>query len=345
MNHLFLIFNGNNGATYIVNTRAFRNITTSLKFYKARTFKAVLIKSVLTSLSCILGRFNSKRLKSIYEIEVFLNDLLKSEISFNLDKDSSVLISPTRDKVIVNHHNTYFQKFAVGKSFSNVKKEAEIYTLFENKPKHFQVSNFSEIELADKVCSFTLSNRNINTQKKGSDETNLLPALVEFFNYSKTNDVSVAAYLNELKKNKSLFALDFDSPPFNDIYTNYGSHTFPLGLVHRDFKPWNILHYQKPLFYDFEEATLNGPPLEDLFNFYIDPIIRYKSPQVVIEETLNEKSVSLYASYLKSLNIQMDYTPFLFIYLLQRIHFWNEVNEMETSNKYLALLNHLSRKN
>ncbi len=95
----------------------------------------------------------------------------------------------------------------------------------------------------------------------------------------------------------------------------------------------------------FEETILDGPPLEDLFNFYMDPLIRYKSAQDVIKETLNEKSISNYNSYLKALNINMVYTPFLLIYVLERICFWTAANEKDTSNKYLALLNQINIKN
>ena len=303
------------------------------------------MKTALKFVLWFLGIVHSKKLKSIPAIEVFLNDLLKNNIAFNLDQNSSVLVSPTKDKVIVNHHNTYFQKFAVGKSLSNVKKEAEIYILLHKKPKYFQVSSFTEIDLdTDTVCSFSLSNTDINTQKKENNE-NLVPALVAFFNYSKNNEVTVASYLDKLKKNKALENVDVNTSYFNEIYTRFGSNTFPLGLVHRDFKPWNVILYQKPLFYDFEETILDGPPLEDLFNFYMDPLIRYKSAQDVIKETLNEKSISNYNSYLKALNINMVYTPFLLIYVLERICFWTAANEKDTSNKYLALLNQINIKN
>ena len=64
----------------------------------------------------------------------------------------------------------------------------------------------------------------------------------------------------------------------NKIHSNNNKTKIPLGLVHRDFKPWNTQQQEKLLIYDFEEAVLSGPPLEDLLNYYIDPKIKYVSP-------------------------------------------------------------------
>ena len=64
---------------------------------------------------------------------------------------------------------------------------------------------------------------------------------------------------------------------FTKIKNEFHTETIPLGLVHRDFKPWNTLLRDTVLIFDFEEAFIAGPPLEDLLNYYIDPIIRYQS--------------------------------------------------------------------
>ena len=55
-------------------------------------------------------------LKSAQEVHRYLQINVSGDIPFEIDDESSVLISPTRDKVIVHRHGKYYQKYATGKS-------------------------------------------------------------------------------------------------------------------------------------------------------------------------------------------------------------------------------------
>ena len=68
----------------------------------------------------VVGKFFPSICKSKDGIKIYLKESINSDVDFNLDENSSVLISPTRDKVIVNHHSKYFHKFAFAKSFINL---------------------------------------------------------------------------------------------------------------------------------------------------------------------------------------------------------------------------------
>ena len=345
MGKLFILLNANNGATYIVNTRTLGSVIMSLNFYKARTVKSLVLKGILILLSRILGKINLNRLKNINEVNELLNDLSNSEFNFNIDTNSSVLISPTKDKVIVNHHNDYFQKFAFGQSYNKVKNEAEVYKLF-NAPTQFQISMFfDEMDILNKFYSFKLKNKSSNLYKNTSEAFSLVSALVEFFNVSKQQNYSIYKYVQIIQDK----LLEVDKSQFksqikvvDELKDKYGHLSFPLGLVHRDFKPWNTLHSEKILIYDFEETITDGPPLEDLFNYFIDPIILYKKPQEVIKYIYSKKNLRLYNRYLKELKIEIDFDFFLQIYLVNRMLFWENENKMIMMYKYVDLSNHLT---
>ena len=104
----------------------------------------------------------------------------------------------------------------------------------------------------------------------------------------------------------------------------------------------NVLHYEKPLIFDFEETIMDGPPMEDLFNYLIDPIIMNKTQKDVSNFVFNKQNISLYKFYLKELNLKVDFDLFLKIYLFNKILFLKSDNKHRTSNKYIALLNHIN---
>jgi len=342
-NKLFLILQGNNGATYIANTKSWEAISCSLKFHTALTVKSKILKKGLHCLLFLKGIFGAGKLKSCIEIDQYLQNSLKSNYEFSIDENCSVLISPTKDKVIVHHHHQYFQKFAFGKSYANVKNEAVIYGLFNDDIKNFQVSKFFDsYDDSANFCFFKLSNAYIKSTKIKT--TDVVPALVEFFKLGSGKYCSVNTYINELLIKIEMLGKDqmtVQIQVLNELKNKYGKMEFPLGLVHRDFKPWNILNFEKPLLFDFEETIVDGLPLEDVFNFYIDPIIRYKTAKEVTERTLNNEHLLKYKNYLKGLDISINFNLFLHIYLIERMVFWIKGNEIETSNKYLNLSNYL----
>lgn len=341
-NILFFILNGNNGATYIINANSLEAISTSLEFYKAQTLRSKVLNQGLKIVLFLVSKLARFILKSLKTVNSILNETFNNKIDFQLDTGCSVLISPTRDKVIVHHHNRFYHKFACGKSVQKVKNESVIYNILPSKPKYFQVSKLQDLQISDdSLCSFKLVNSSIESAKLSNIEEVLVPTLTEFFSYSNGKSESVLNYLDNLFKQLDNAGLpNYRYCLFEEMTRNYGSIVFPLGLVHRDFKPWNLKKYAKPLIYDFEETVLNGPPLEDLFNYYIDPVIRVQSVEDTIAIILSKKN--MHNAYLKSLNIDVDYIIFLIIYILERILFWNKAKEFDTSQNYVDLLNYIN---
>lgn len=347
--NLFYILKGNNGATYILNSKSWNSINDSLKFYKALTFKSKILKNGLLCFLFLKGVFGAAKMKSPIEINEYLQSISKLACDFNVDENCSVLISPTKDKVIVHRHNQYFQKFAFGKSYAKVKNETTIYDLFNDDIKNFQVSKFFDsYNDSANFCSFKLSNNHLKHHKLKSNTANLIPSLVEFFRLANGKQCSVEIYINGLLTKIEVLdkkQMRVQIQVLDELKNMYGKLEFPLGLVHRDFKPWNILNFEKPLIFDFEEAVIDGPPLEDLLNFYIDPIIMYKDTKEVYKYIYEKKQVKSYKNYLEKLNIKIDFQIFLNIYIINRIVFWKNENKVKTSKKYVELLKYLEKKN
>lgn len=343
MQNIFYILNGNNGATYIINTSSFKSISESLKFYKARTLKQKIQKNVFgLYLMCINIINLTSRLKSLEYISLYLGRLSDLDIDFELDNNSSILVSPTRDKIIIHHHGEFFQKFAFAKSLENVKNEANIYKLLDVKLSHFEVSSFFDKVQTSKHCSFKLScKRNYIPEK-----LDLVSALVEFFLVSLQKDFSLLKYMDVLQSN--IVEYDIESKYINTLLEQYKlkhkEACILLGLVHRDFKPWNINDTKGLLIFDFEEAVVDGLPLEDLFNYGIDPMIRYKDTQSVYENIFKKESVDEYERYLKILDIKVDFLVFLNLYIIERIIFWKKAGDNSTSNSYVMLFEYINER-
>jgi len=338
-NSYFYILEGNNGATYIINTTSAESINLSLKFYKATTIKQKVMKNALNLYLNGLGQlckiFSLCGLKSQDEIQAYLQKRTAQKMNFALDDNCSILISPTRDKIIVHHHGECFHKFAFGSSYANVKNEAKIYELLKRPLQNFEVSRF--YDYADKTnesCSFRLSS------KRKSVETNIdmTAALVEMFNVSKQDKYPFSTYLDELSTRYEKSGIDnnFVKKVLNELKDTDVS--ISLGLVHRDFKHWNINIYSGLLIYDFEEAVTNGPPLEDLFNYTVAPIINYVSSSEVVEQVFKAGKSKEYKRYLNKMNIDLDYRVLLYCYVIERIVFYAKVEDSETRHKYINLL-------
>ena len=335
----FFILEGNNGATYILNVKNVEDLVYSLNFYKARTFKQKVMKRALKLYMIGLKAITSKTLKSNNEIEAYFKKVTEQQINFNVDEHSSILISSTRDKVIVHHHGEYFHKFAFGKSYSNVKNEAKIYRLLDKPLEHFSVSTFYDLKdnIQKKFCSFKLG----CVKTSISHNMDITAALVELYSITKQEGYSWSDYLESLKEKlqESRFTHEAIDKAFEQLEASTNDILIiPLGLVHRDFKPWNINDENGLLIYDFEEAVTDGPPLEDLFNFYIDPIIRYVSSSEVKEVIFKEENVKEYIRYLQLLHVKLDFKKLLYSYCIERTLFWDESNKKETALQYTDLL-------
>lgn len=338
----FFILDGNNGATYILNLKNIDAIVHSLKFYKARTFKQKALKGIIKYYLYFLGWINKLpifyALKSANDIELYFKHLTNQVINFELDKNSSILISPTRDKIIIHHHKQYFHKFAFGDSYEQVKNEAKIYELLDKPFHYFEVSKFQDfIDHENNFCSFKL----YNSQKKVNLEIDICYALVEMFNVTRQDEYLFSSFLDDLKSRwtKSGLVSDSIEGVFNIIRDSHEHLFISLGLVHRDFKPWNINDDQGLLIYDFEEAITDGLPLEDLFNYFIDPIVRYLPPSEVTKTIFSSTNVKEYKNYLVRLGVDsaFDFKVLLYCYLIERAIFWGNIGEKDTSDKYCAL--------
>jgi hypothetical protein len=340
---IFFILEGRNGATYIFNSRSNASIEKSLRFYKARVFKQKLLKHALKmyfrllNLTCKSSLFC--KLQSAEEIEKYLRALSPPDIDFNVDENCSVLISPTRDKVIVHHHDAYFQKFAFGKSHNNVKNEADIYELLSKPMKYFRVSTiYDYINDRDAFCSFKLSAK--DSSKYG--KVDMVSALLELFSATK-KVIDFEVYIGDLisRYKSSSFKYSLIGKTLQQLLASSPNKKISLGLVHRDFKYWNINMENGLLIYDFEEAVVDGPPLEDMFNFYVDPVVRYQSANEVAGIIFDTQNVKKYQSYLKALNVELDYRMLLYCFLIERALFWMNANDKKTADKYCQLFHYV----
>lgn len=330
MNKEFLIKNGNNGATYIFNISSIDSIISSLKFYKSFTLRQFITKFLLFVYLMVNKLVLKKKLKSLDETKDYLNSCIFNQIDSNLPKNCSVLISPTRDKIIVhNHDKKYFHKYAFGKSKDNVLNEVTIYNLLNKEAKYFNVSSLSELISDENYCEFKLFNKSFKTK---SDD--IVQTLVEFFNYSKTDNIKLEILINKnyIKYNNLKEISDF-------LIKNHSEETIPLGLVHKDFKPWNLDFKSGPLIYDFEESILDGLPAEDLLNYYIDPLITSSNKLKEVEDfVFSEKLTDDLTSYCKLLNLKIDSKVLIYLYLIDRTIFWEEKEKFDLSKKYNDLL-------
>lgn len=342
-NGMFFLLNGNNGATYIINVNNLDNLKRSLNFYKARTLKQFFLKKSLFTALFILSFVNLfirlKCFKPRSEIIKYIK-LIGCNINLQLDNDCSLLISPTRDKIIVNHHNKFFHKIAFSSSYNNVKRESDIYRLIAGRAVHFSISNiFDFFDDGVAVCSFKMHPPTYVKQAELSSIELVLP-LLDFFNFSKGEKADVLTLASQLNvgvthmipDSKLVISQYFEKLKF------YGHYELKLGLVHGDFKPWNILAGFPVVFFDFEEATLYGLPLEDLFNYIIDPEIRYIPVEDMAGLVFNSVNVQAYRNYLHRLGCEVSYLVLLYLYLLGRIQFWSEQGQVDTALRYLALL-------
>ena len=340
----FFVLTGTNAATYIVNCKSWISLRMSLRFYKTMSFKAKILKKGLHVVLFVVGKLPFYNLKSDIQITEYLNALCKQEIPFNLDESCSVLVSSTRDKIIIHHHKQYFEKFAFGSSYLKVKNEAGIYALLNVPLKHFQISKFyDEKDEKGQYCSFKLSNSHLKELKSSKAPLNLVPLLLEFFKAVPKTVIQLDAYINTLihKIQDAGFAsVDYQITAYlNSLKKSYGATKLPLGLTHRDFKHWNLLALPKVLLFDFEETTAKGVPMEDLLNFYVDPIIKYTENELIYNSLNVPERQAEFKLYLNGLGINLAPQALINLYLIERFLFWKQAGEEDISQRYFQLSN------
>ncbi|MEP4147183.1 MAG: hypothetical protein ABJL54_08160 [Halioglobus sp.] len=348
MSGIFYILVGNNGATYIFNAKSLRSINYSLRFYKARNLKQALKKILLGVFlfiaSCLPKLHQKHRFRTIDDVGCRLASIVGEGIPFELDDECSVLISSTGDKVIVHHHGEYFQKYATGTSLSKVHGEVEIYSYLDKRFANFSVSKLYDSYEEEAYCCFKLSSIPRYINRSIPKEDVLVLALTELFCVVPGKNCYLAEYVDSLGGNLS----NLDDPAMHtlqrilvQVANMYRGFKIPLGLVHGDFKPWNINNKKDFLIYDFEEAVTEGAPLEDLLNYFVDPLIRYISAKRVANHVFQRSRVKLYDSYLQRMNLDIDFRALLYIYLVGRVVFWSSRDEPEVAQKYADLANYV----
>lgn len=329
----FYLLHGNNGATYIFNTRSIRDCIESVQFYKALTLKAKIQKTILCLFLIIAGKLKLSVLKTAHEVEQYIYSISHTLVRITVPNNASLHIAPTRDKIIINTHRLHFQKIAFGGSYANVKHEAQVYSLFTREPKHFQVSEFSDfVDVENMWCSFVLKNEKTKKQIAPS-QINMAAILAEFFTYGANQPILLKDYIQTEIFSKNIpeqWLIDI----LNRIIAEHGNQTIRQGLSHRDFKPWNVKYLDKLLIFDFEEATTTGMPLEDMLNYIVDPIIRYENLQNVKNILYNHENINIYIAYLQQLHISIDFKIFIQLYATNRYLFWKKTE----NNRQIAIL-------
>jgi len=342
---IFLLIHSVNGASYVLNAKNWKSISYSLEFYKPQNFKSVFIRECLRIFLFLGGKLKLRIFKSPTEIEQYLEENTAENFENLISTNSSVLVSPTRNKIIINEHNVCFRKIAFGESYEKVKKERGIYKLLVNKSNKFKVSDFLEIRDIDgKYYSFKMiapSEKDVKFKRKWD----LVDILIEFFKSSKVQNETIEAYFLKLQNNFDLSDYEQEINFINKIIGPHGQKVVPLGLVHRDFKPWNIKNSNPIIIYDFEETIKNGLPLEDLMNYYIDPIIRYKKTSLVADAILSEDKIKQYHLYLNRLNVDINVMVLLFLYLFNRMLFWKGLKNLPVEKKFKGLFHELMNRN
>jgi len=215
-----------------------------------------------------------------------------------------------------------------------------VYDLLNVQLQNFEVSEFYDhLDNGNGFCSFKLSSQRKNIKL----DVDINSALVEMFNVTRQSECPFPVYLEGLKCRYLKSAIECESVERVLISSikNYKNLFIALGFVHRDFKPWNVNDESGLLIYDFEEAVIDGPPLEDLFNYYIDPIVRYLTPSKASKTIFEIKNIKEYECYLEALEINLDFKLLLYCYLIERAIFWMNVNEKETSEKYCDLFKYI----
>jgi len=321
----FFTFYSKHHSIYILNISSYQLLLSSLEFYTpTNIFGKIKYVTLLIFLNIIrfIPFLRKRILKDKNELEDILTKLNKGLKDYKIRDNSSILISPTKEKIVINYGNGSYEKIGFFSNYQKIKNEAKAYRYLNE----LNINNFVFPQISDekddgKKYSFKISN-NFDETKLSS---NLYDGLLEFFTKSEKRQVSFYSYIEklyeDLKKNKIEIPQVFDY--LNNVKVKYSKSQVNLGFVHGDFKKANmIFNNNKILIFDFEEALFFDIPLLDFYNYLIDPMILNQSPQKIKKYLFRTKNISLYENYLKKINEDINYETFLSLYLIKKIIFY-----------------------
>lgn len=321
----FLRIDGGNGASFFFPVGTYADWKRGLEFYRAVSRRAKAKKALLKFAYPVLKRracLTAAEVAQVIAAELGMTELPK------LDGHSPAMISPTRDKALVHHIGRSFEKFASKNSLPGVTGELELYRrLAEWQPRSFSYSRLLDFSAGASIVRFEMAYASGEFRDAPPELPELLEPLVEFFSLPGTATRSWVELWESL-------AIGVELP------AEYRNGETPVGLVHRDFKPWNVKSGLKPLFFDFESAAMDGCPLEDLFNYYVEPRLpAFRADKLV--GAVRRKVFPLAETLLRRLSISAEeVNRYWHWYLLERVSFWRTQGQIAHALLFESLYEH-----
>lgn len=326
-NGQLIFISGRNGARFFLTANSWREWLRSLEFYRAVTLRAELKKLAMFLAYPLL---KMRAALSADDVVRIVAEQLKAEIELpEVDCSAfSAMISPTGDKAVFHFHGCGYYKVAVGGSLSGVVGELTVYKLLADKRvQSFAFSAVSHALISADQVEFFMEyapGKHFNTHPEAAD---LLTPLQEFFALA---DKQLLPW-KQCWENLALPELSGCLPA--DFFLG----NTPVGLVHRDFKPWNVKSGAKPLFYDFESVCWSGCPMEDFFNYIVDPLLRQITPGQVVNAVLKDYRKTAGDMLSKYHLPESEFMRYWCWYLLERIAFWRQHGEAEFAEHFAVM--------
>ena len=268
---------------YYLSLENFNCFRAGLHFYSCLTWKSRIKKNLL----CVgypllkISRIWSRK-KEWNELETVLPEffkrvgLVENTVNMYLPSNNAAIIKDT-DKV--GKCLRIFKLAIIRGSDSLLEEEASHVRFIQNltlssfeSPKvirECKTDNFAFIEYS---CP-----RNYTPLGKIDCSIQIINVLNELFhaNKIKIEQISDTTVFKKIKNNLGTIAVGEARQLCQDVLATYESGTFryinvPLGIVHYDFKPWNLLinkETNKLFVVDWELMSKNGLPLWDAFSY------------------------------------------------------------------------------